>query len=99
MSKYHIFPLLLAIMLGSAQCNTQSLPAVSGKIALSEGWKPVVYLVQPRNFSQIAANYSGVVADSAAIAADGYFEFSKVALSGEKVLFQICIQRVQRAFA
>lgn len=98
MSTYHIFPLLLAIMLGSAQCNTQPMPVVSGKIALSEGWKPVVYLVQPRNFSEIAANYSGVVLDSAAIAADGHFEFSKVALSDEQALFQICIQRAGNRF-
>ncbi len=98
MSTYHIFPLLLAIMLGSTQCNTQSLPAVSGKIALSEGWKPLVYLVQPRNFSEIVANYSGVVLDSAAIAADGHFEFSKVVLSDEQALFQICMQRVGNRF-
>lgn len=92
------FPLLIAIMMGSARCNTQSMPAVSGKIALSEGWKPLVYLVQPRSFSEIAANYSGVVLDSAVIATDGLFEFSKVALSDEKALFQICIQRVGNRF-
>ena len=95
MPNYRISALPLAILylLTGAQCNTQSLPPVSGKITRTVGWKPVVYLVQLRQFSDIAANYSGTIVDSASIADDGSFAFLKAPFNAEKTLFQICIQQ------
>ena len=90
-----IVPALLsvALLLSNTRCNTQSLPVLSGKITLSPGWKPVVYLIQPRHFAEIASNYSGVVADSAAIAPDGSFAFPKMPGHAEDGLFQVCVQQ------
>ncbi len=59
----------------------------------------MLYLVQPRSFLEIAANFNGVVVDSTAISADGSFTFSKVPWSLEKTLFQICIQKVGSRFS
>ena len=75
-----------------AQCHAQSLPPVAGTIRMSAGWKPVVYLVQPRYFSEIAASYTGVLVDSVAIDAGGHFAFSRLRLDNEKTFFQICLQ-------
>ncbi len=99
MYTHSISILQFAILLASASCNTQPLAPISGTIILSAGWKPVVYLVQPRNFSDIAANYSGVVVDSAAIDAEGHFEFTKMPVNAEKALFQICIQKEGNRFS
>lgn len=60
---------------------------------MTEGWKPVVYLVQPRNFMEIASNFGGLVVDSALVGSDGKFVFSKVPRAEGKALFQLCIQK------
>ncbi|MBL7809599.1 MAG: hypothetical protein JNN28_17395, partial [Saprospiraceae bacterium] len=58
-------------MLGSWQCSTQNIPALEGRIQAAEGWKPMVYLIQPRQFAEVASSYTGLVLDSAQIAPDG----------------------------
>lgn len=95
MSFPRITPVLfsLFVLLGNTRCHTQPLPVLSGKITVSPGWKPVVYLIQPRNFSEVAANYSGVAVDSCAIAADGSFAFPKMPGNTTKGLFQVCVQQ------
>ena len=92
---------LVAIFLltGATQCSTQSVPPIAGKIALSEAWKPVVYLVQPWSFSEIASSFSGVVLDSARISSDGSFAFSKIPVSAGKAFFQLCVQQKGNRFA
>lgn len=80
------------------RCTAQPAPAISGEITLQAGWRPVLYLVQPRSFSEIAANYGGVVVDSARIGADGRFAFSRAGVS-EKTLLLVCIQREGERFA
>ncbi|MBP6813010.1 MAG: TlpA family protein disulfide reductase [Saprospiraceae bacterium] len=91
---------LVAILLlkGATQCSTQSVAPITGKIILAEGWKPVVYLIEPRNFMEIASNYSGLVVDSAVIGSDGKFAFTKVAQREEQALFQLCIQKNANRF-
>lgn len=91
--RISVLPLAILYLLTSAQCNTQSLPPVSGTINRTAGWKPMVYLVQPRQFSDIASSYSGTIVDSASIAADGSFAFLKMPFNAEKTLFQICVQK------
>lgn len=100
MPNFNLPALSVAVLflLTGARCNTQSLSPISGTITLSEGWKPVVYLVQPRNFADIAANYSGAVVDSAIIAADGRFAFSNMPANETKALFQICVQQTGNRF-
>lgn len=82
----------------NSHCSTQSLPSISGSVQLSEGWKPVIYLVQPRNFSEVASNYSGLVLDSAVITKDGHFAFPKVSLPADQTLLQLSIQRTGNRF-
>jgi len=86
---------LIAITLlqGATQCSTQSVAPIKGNITLSNDWKPVAYLIQPRNFMEIASNYSGLVVDSALIGSDGDFVFTKVPQTEGKALFQLCIQK------
>ena len=96
----HLPALLLSVftLLTVTRCSTQSAPSIQGKIQLSEGWKPMVYLIQPRNLAEIASSFSGIVMDSARIAEDGSFAFPKVALSIESMLFQLCVQKVGNRF-
>lgn len=95
MNPKYLLTALIALLwlLGATQCNTQSIPAIRGTIQWSEGWKPQVYLIQPRNFSEIASNFSGVLLDSAVVEPDGRFAFSTVGSIGESTLFQLCIQK------
>ena len=82
----------------NSHCSTQSLPSISGSVQLSEGWKPVIYLVQPRNFSEVASNYSGLVLDSAVVTKDGHFAFPKVSLPADQTLLQLSIQKTGNRF-
>ncbi len=81
----------LFLLLGSTQCNTQS--SISGNIQLQHGWKPILYLIQPRSFAEIVSNFSGTVLDSARIDRDGNFQFSHIPIVNEPSLFEICIQQ------
>ncbi len=58
----------------------------------------MLYLVQPRNFGEIAANFSGIVLDSARIAANGSFAFVKTPQPETSVVLEICLQRIDGRF-
>lgn len=98
-SKHFIFLFAASLLLSSLQCQTQSLPSLKGRIVVDAGWKPMVYLIQPRNFKEIASNYSGMVIDSAIIGPDGSFVFSRLPQLEEAMLFQICVQKAGSRFA
>lgn len=93
--SFRVFsPVLL--LLGSWQCSTQNIPALEGRIQAAEGWKPMVYLIQPRQFAEVASSYTGLVLDSAQIAPDGIFRFEKApAVTG---LLQLCVQKIASRF-
>jgi hypothetical protein len=98
-SNHTIAALILVLLLqGATQCRTQSAAPISGKVILSADWKPMIYLVQPRNFLEIASSFSGVVLDSAVIGPEGNFVFSKLPKAEEKTLFQLCIQKTGNRF-
>lgn len=80
-------------------CTAQPPFQLSGHIALDPAFKPIVYLVQPRHFNEIAADYLGVVVDSAVISAEGHFSFDHLALSGEKLLVTLVVQQRDSRFA
>lgn len=81
-------------------CQAQNAPArLTGTIALSDQWKPVLYLIQPRQFNEIAANFSGLVVDSAAIDARGNFAFSRPVPPDHAVFYQICVQTKTSRYA
>jgi|GEM_PF-410809 len=97
-SIYNLF-VTLTLLFTATQCQTQPLPQITGKVALTEGWKPTLYLIQPRRFADIAASFSGLVIDSAGIAPDGSFAFSRLPQNEEKTLLEICIQKTGSRFA
>lgn len=66
---------------------------------MTDGWKPKVYLIQPRNFMEIASNFSGLVMDSAVFGSDGRFVFLKAPQIEEKALFQLCVQKLGNRFS
>jgi peroxiredoxin len=90
--------LFILLWLQHAQCSAPTPPLISGHIQRSAAWKPMVYMVQPRNFMEIGTNYSGVVLDSAAISQDGYFEFKPIFGIKENTLVQLCVQKVGNRF-
>ena len=94
-------PFLLAavFLLVNSGCKTQPLSGPSGKITLSAGWKPVVYLIQPRQFLEIASNYGGIVIDSAAVGVDGRFSFPALPEQVKAGLFELCVQPVGSRYA
>lgn len=95
-----IAPLLVVVILlqMATQCRTQPLPAITGQVHLTEGWKPMLYLVQPRSFLEIASNYSGVVVDSALLDSDGRFTFRHLPPQTSPVLYELCIQQTAGRF-
>lgn len=52
----------------------------------------MVYLIAPRSFDEIAANYSGLVIDSAAIDSHSQFAFTNVSASSQPHLYQLAMQ-------
>ncbi|MEP6794036.1 MAG: TlpA disulfide reductase family protein [Saprospiraceae bacterium] len=74
-------------------CKAQPQAQISGVIHLHPEWKSEVYLIQPRNFSEIAGNFLGQVIDSATIDADGNFAFINVPVSQENLLLQLVVQK------
>jgi thiol-disulfide isomerase/thioredoxin len=60
----------------------------------------VLYVVQPRSFTEIAASYTGAVLDSAQIAADGSFSvIHKDNYPAETALLMLCVQKKGSHFA
>lgn len=59
----------------------------------------MVYLIQPRFFSEIASNYLGVVIDSAIISADGHFTFKQLPETANNAVLQLTIQKSGSRFA
>ena len=88
----------LALIQGFACSTTGQHAGVSGKIVLSEGWKNVVYLIAPRGFDEVAANYSGTVVDSAVIGSDGRFAFENLPDQPRPALYQLTVQPVSSRY-
>lgn len=96
--NYRILGLALLSLHAALQCRTQALAPVSGNIRLHPDWKPVVYLIEPGGFAQVASNFSGRVLDSAQIDASGHFAFTRMPAANGPALLQICVQRKDSRF-
>lgn len=97
------FPLLslmaLCLTMSIPSCNAQPQPPLSGHIEQDDNWKPFVYLVKPRHFNEIAADYLGLVVDSASIAEDGSFSFQNLSAPDDKRLYILAVQKKGSRFA
>ncbi|MBK9492235.1 MAG: hypothetical protein IPO07_28190 [Haliscomenobacter sp.] len=89
--------LLTGMLFSCSSCSTQ--PLLSGNITVKEGWKPVVYLIMPRSFSEIAANYNGLLVDSAQIRPDGQFAFKTIPDAKSPTLYQLAMQPINSRYA
>ena len=100
MPTHKVYGLFSVLMLFQtiSQCSIPPSATIRGTIQLTQEWKPMVYLVQPRNFAEIASNFGGIVLDSAHIASDGTFVFSPQKLNSIPMLFQLCIQKTGNRF-
>lgn len=79
-------------------CKAQPQAQISGQIKLHPGWKTKVYLIQPRNFSEIAANFLGQVIDSTTIDSDGHFTFRSQLTIQENLLLQLVVQKTNNRY-
>lgn len=89
----------LCLTMSIPSCNAQPQPPLSGHIEKDDNWKPFVYLVKPRHFNEIAADYLGLVVDSASIAEDGSFSFQNLSAPDDKRLYILAVQKKGSRFA
>ncbi|HZV71813.1 MAG TPA: TlpA disulfide reductase family protein [Saprospiraceae bacterium] len=82
-----------------ANCKAQPQNQITGQIQLHAGWKPVIYLIQPRHFSEISADYLGQVIDSADIDKNGAFAFEHIQITEEKTILQLAVQKTGTRFS
>ncbi len=87
------------LILNASGCKAQPQKQISGKLGFQPDWKPIVYLIKPRHFQEIAADYLAPVIDSAEIAADGSFVFQTTNLPDKKTLFIVAIQKKGSRYA
>jgi len=80
-------------------CNFNPPSPLSGEIALDPAWKPMIYLVTPQHFNEIATDYLGTIVDSAAISQKGHFSFEHLAIPNEKLLTTLVVQKHQSKHA
>lgn len=93
-----VFATFLAALFQFSSCTAQPTTQIAGNITPHPDWKPVVYLIQPRSFNDIVANFSGTVLDSAKIGSDGRFDFPIITLADEQVLLQLVMQKTGSRF-
>lgn len=87
--------LLLTFLLG---CD--KMPPLSGTITMTTNseWSPVVYLIEPQNWGDVASSFVGNVIDSAKIDANGHFAFEHMPNTTEPRLFELVIQKKGGSF-
>lgn len=89
MNTLRCLPALLLL----ASCAAQ--PPLTGQLdtPLPTGWKPVLYLIQPRHLREVAASYQGLVLDSASVQPDGSFSFGQMPDAPHPILLEIAAQK------
>jgi len=89
----NVWKLSLFVLLVMQSCSEEDW--LSGTLDLEGGanWKPMVYIVQPQRFEDVAQSFVGKVLDSARVDKNGYFEFTNVPDSREPMLFEIVVQK------
>lgn len=91
-----IIPLFVLLLMQS--CSEEIW--LSGTLDLEDGsdWKPMVYLVQPEEFDDVAQSFVGKVLDSAQMDKSGYFKFTNVPEASRPVLFEVTVQKKGEKF-
>lgn len=91
MKKY--LPFYIAFLIICLGCSEK--PWLSGTVEMpsDSNWKPMVYLVQPNSWSDVAQSFVGQVLDSAEVRSDGSFRFKKPLIFDKPVLLEVTIQQ------
>lgn len=94
----NVLKLTLFSLLLMQSCSEKAW--LSGTIDLVAGadWKPVVYLVQPEKFNDVAQSFVGKVLDSAQVSQNGHFEFINLPAYEEPVLLELAVQRKEEKY-
>ncbi len=91
------FPLLswmvVSLTMTMPSCTAQPKSPLSGHIELNPEWKSMIYMVKPRHFNEIAADYLGQVIDSASISSDGSFSFNHLPFPASPLLIELVVQK------
>jgi thiol-disulfide isomerase/thioredoxin len=93
-SKY----LALFSFLVFIQCSKKAPVSGNIKLTSAEGWKAMVYLIQPRSLNEVAASFNGAIIDSAKIDANGDFAFEKMPEAPQPILLQMAVQKKGERF-
>lgn len=74
---------------------------LSGDLDLSqaEGWKPMVYLVQPENFNQLGQSFVGKISDSVEVDGNGHFQFEPLTNAEGPILLEVVVQKKGERYA
>ena len=81
---------LILMTLNITVCYPQA--SISGSLEGTEKKNIKMYLIKPETLREVAASYFGKVIDSAAVNADGSFEFLNLFGTNEPVLLELAIQ-------
>ena len=89
----NVLKLSLFFLLLMQSCSKETW--LSGTINMdgAADWEPMVYLVQPEKFNEVAQSFVGKVLDSAKVDEGGYFKFTDVPKFQEPVLFEVVVQK------
>lgn len=78
--------------------SCDKMPPLSGTVLPHAEWTPVIYLIEPQSWNDVASSFTGTVIDSAKIDAEGHFTFEKIPPSVEPRLFELAIQKKGETF-
>lgn len=70
-------------------------PMISGTLDMTkgQGWKPMVYLVQPEGFGALGQSFTGKLLDSSKVDSNGHFQFGNQVKIKDTVLFEVVVQK------
>ena len=89
------FKILMLFILMTFLFGCDKMPPMSGTITTTKDseWAPVVYLIEPQNWSDVASSFVGNVIDSAKMDANGHFAFEHLPNTTELRMFELAIQK------
>ena len=92
---FSTFLILILSFLGLISCESSAY--ISGQLEGTEGEEFLVYLIQPKDLSELGASYFGLVIDSAVVRADGRFELANRPHIELPELFELVVQKRGKA--
>src|SRR6056297_3091458 len=89
----NVLKLSLFLLLLMQSCSVETWLSGTVNLEGANDWKPMVYLIQPEKFDDVAQSFVGKVLDSAQVDKNGYFEFTNVQEFRESVLVEVVVQK------